>query len=122
MSLEENINQIIKNLDENRLIDTNKISDGSHTFEELYDHRAKLFSVICSMNKQISWKSKFHDDGTMYEGYFIVGMNTEEGQVSYHYGLCYWDLFDVVELERAPKYDGHDSKDAILRILSLRRK
>lgn len=74
------------------------------------------------MNRSISWKSKFHDDGTMYEGYFIVGIQTGEGQATYHYGLELWDLFDVPELERAPKYDGHNSLQAIQRIYSLGRK
>ena len=119
MTIEEHLNHIITNLDDKGEIDTNKISDGSHTFEELYDHRAKLFSVICNLHKEISWKSRLHDDGTMYEGYFIVGIETEEGQATYHYGLELWDLFDVEELPRAPKYDGHHSNQAIERITSL---
>ncbi len=119
MTVEDHLNHIIKNLDEKGSIDTNKISDGCHTFGELYDHRAKLFSVICNLNKEISWKSKLHDDGTMYEGYFIVGIETEEGQATYHYGLELWDLFDVAELPMAPKYDGHNSEQAIERIVSL---
>lgn len=122
MTLEDQLNEKIKKLDSEKMIDTNKISDGYHTFDELYEHRAKLFSVICNMNKNISWKSKLHDDGTMVEGYFIVGINTSEGQATYHYGLCYWDLFNVEELEKAPKYDGHTSSDAIERILTLSRK
>lgn len=122
MTIEEHLNNIIKHLDNEHLINTNAISDGAHTFEELYDHRAKLFSVICNMNKDICWKSKFHDDGTMYDGYFIVGINTQLGQATYHYGLCYWDLFDIVELEKAPQYDGHTSSDAIKRILTLSKK
>ncbi len=119
MKIEEHLNQIMHGLDEKKLIDTNLLSDGVHTFGELYDHRAKLFSVICNLFHDISWKSKFHDDGSMFEGYFIVGIDTPKGQATYHYGLCYWDLFDVVELERAPKYDGHTSNQAIERIQSL---
>ncbi len=113
------INSIIKTFEEQGELDTNLISDGCHSFGELYTHRAMLFSVICHLNRSISWKSKFHDDGTMYEGYFIVGINTEEGQATYHYGVELWDLFDVLELERAPKYDGHNSTQAIQRIYSL---
>ncbi len=119
MTVEDHLNNIIKNLDKKGFIDTNKISDGGHTFDELYNHRAKLFSVICNLHKEISWKSRLHDDGTMFEGYFIVGIETEEGQATYHYGLELWDLFDVVELPRAPKYDGHNSEQAIERIQSL---
>lgn len=119
MKLEKIINRIIYRFSQKGLLDTNNISDGCHTFDELYEHRAKLFSVICNMNKEIAWKSKLHDDGTMFDGYFIVGIETEEGQATYHYGLCYWDLFEVVELERAPKYDGYTSKEAIKRIETL---
>lgn len=119
MELEKELNQMIEKLAQQSLIDTNKISDGYHTFDELYEHRAKLFSIICNMNKDISWKSRLHDDGTMIEGMFIVGINTELGHATYHYGLRYWDLFDVKELEKAPKYDGHNSSQAIERILSL---
>lgn len=90
-----------------------------YTFDELYQHRAKLFSVICNTNKKIAWKSKLHDDETMLDGYFIVGIETEKGQATYHYGLCYWDLFEVMELEKAPKYDDHTSKEAIERIETL---
>ena len=119
MTVEEHLNNIINNLDKKGENDTNKISDGSHTFGELYDHRAKLFSVICNLHREISWKSRLHDDGTMYEGYFIVGIETREGQATYHYGLELWDFFDVKELPMAPKYDGHNSEQAIERIQSL---
>lgn len=95
-----------------------QISDGYHTFEELYYHRAILFSVICKQNKGIAWKSKLHDDGTMFDDYFIVGVTTKEGDYTYHYHLDYWSLFNVKELEKAPKWDGHKPKD-ITRLLTL---
>lgn len=88
-----------------------EISDGYHTFNELYYHRAVLFSVICNQNKDIAWKSKLHSDGTMYDGMFIVGITTPQGQYSYHYDLIVWSLFDVKELDKAPEYDGHLPKD-----------
>lgn len=57
-------------------LETGELSDGYHTFNELYYHRAVLFSVICNQNKDIAWKSKLHSDETMYDGMFIVGINT----------------------------------------------
>lgn len=92
-------------------INIGDLSDGYHTFNELYYHRAVLFSIICNQNKDISWKSKLHSDGTMYNGMFIVGINTPEGQYSYHYDLNLWSLFDVKELDKAPQYDGHLPED-----------
>lgn len=95
-------------------------SDGYHTFNELYHHRAVLFSIICNMLPEKAWKSKLHDTGDMYEGMFIVGIETEQGQATYHYDIePYWDMFKVKELEKAPKYDGHTPSDAIARIGSL---
>lgn len=93
-------------------------SDGYHTFDELYYHRMILFSVICNEFHMKAWKSWLHHDGTMYDDYFIVGINTPEGQYSYHYHREHWDKFHVAELHKAPEWDGHEPKD-ITRLLSL---
>lgn len=56
----------------------------------------------------------------MYNGMFIVGIETPEGQATYHYDIDpYWDLFRVKELEYVPKWDGHTPEQAIKRIHSL---
>lgn len=95
-------------------------SDGYHTFNELYHHRAVLFSVICNTFPEKAWKSKLHDTGDMYEGMFIVGIETEQGQATYHYDIePYWYMFKVKELDKAPKWDGHTPSDAIERIGNL---
>lgn len=97
-------------------------SDGYHTFNELYDHRAKLFSVIVRNYSDQCWKSRLHHDGTMYDGMFIVGVNTPEGQASYHYDIVpYWDMFECKEVERAPEWDGHTSQQAIERIVAMQK-
>ncbi|MNV41818.1 hypothetical protein D3C71_1334670 [compost metagenome] len=95
-----------------------QISDGYHTFDELYHHRMILFSVICNQNKKVAWKSKLHNDGTMYDNYFIVGITTKKGDYTYHYHLDNWHYFDVEEIELAPEYDGHKPED-ITRLLTL---
>ena len=96
------------------LTDMGEVSDGYHTFNELYDHRAILFSVICNQNSDIAWKSKLHEDGTMYDGMFIVGMNIPGNkQVSYHVENKYWDIFKIKELFHAPKYTGYTSSDVL---------
>lgn len=99
-----------------------QISDGYHTFDELYHHRALLFATIVNnpLFKDITWKAKQHHDGTMFDDMFIVGVETPTGQATYHYDLNpYWDLFKVKELERAPIFDGHTPAQAIERILTL---
>jgi len=100
---------------------TGDTSDGYHTFNELYDHRARLFSVIVRCFKDRAWKSKLHHDGTMYEEMFIVGIETPQGQATYHYDIDpYWSVFDCKMLARAPEWDGHTPEQAISRIASLR--
>ena len=96
---------------------TGDTSDGYHTFNELYHHRAVLFSVIVKAFPDKAWKSKQHNDGTMYDGMFIVGIDTPEGQATYHYDIDpYWDMFECQELVRAPEWDGHTPAQAIERI------
>lgn len=96
---------------------TGETSDGYHTFNELYHHRAVLFSVICNSQKSMAWKSRLHNDGTMYDGMFIVGINTPDGQATYHYDIDpYWEMFCVPELPQAPKWDGHTPAQAIERL------
>lgn len=99
---------------------TGETSDGYHTFDELYDHRARLFSVIVRDHRELAWKSMLHHDGTMYDGMFIVGIETPDGQATYHYDVDpYWDLFDCEVLDRAPEWDGHTPRQAIDRIAAL---
>lgn len=95
-------------------------SDGYHTFNELYHHRAVLFSVIVENFAARAWKSKLHADGTMYDGMFIVGIETPDGQATYHYDVePYWNLFRCKEVDRAPEWDGHTPDQAIERIGKL---
>ena len=98
---------------------TGQISDGYHTFDDLYEHRCILYSVICNQNKDKAWKSKLHSDGTMYDDMFIVGLETPAGMTSYHYSMKYWDLFKVKEISNAPEWDGYTPEDVLQRLQSL---
>lgn len=96
------------------------VSNGYHTFNELYHHRAILFATICNMHPYLCWKSTKHFEGDMFDGMFIVGINTPKGPATYHYDIDpYWDMFDVTVLDNAPKWDGHTPDDALDRIKSL---
>lgn len=99
-------------------VSVKKVSDGYHTFDELYYHRMILFSIVCNLHPHLAWKSKQHSDGTMFDGDFIVGIKTPQGHYTYHYNLKYWDMFNVLILDKAPEWDGHKPKD-IVRLLSL---
>lgn len=116
--LERMINEI-PSLDVAPVI-TGETSDGYHMFNELYHHRAVLFSVIVKAFPDRAWKSRKHHDGSMYDGMFIVGIETPDGQATYHYDIDpYWDMFKCKELEYAPEWDGHTPDEAIDRIGKL---
>lgn len=106
----EVLNRTIKEMESIGMI-TNDISDGSHTFSELYYDRMVLFSIICETYKDFAWKSLKHSDGIMYKDYFVVGIDTPKGQFSYHYHVDYWNYFSVKVLDFAPEWDGHTTKD-----------
>ena len=102
--------------------DGHNLADDYHTMSELYFHRMILFVTILRLAKEKGYKlykSKLHHDGTKIDGYFIVGIETPEGQYAYHYNLKYWEYFNFVnEWERAPKWDGSKAND-LHRLLSL---
>lgn len=105
----------------NKAKENGTLSDGYHTFNDLYYQRCVLFATICNLNKNIAWKSKRHSDGKKCfdsDNWFIVGIDTPEGSYTYHYEMKYWNLFDVQELELGKKWDGHTEKD-VTRLLSL---
>ena len=96
------------------------VSDGFHTFRQLYYQRMMLFATIVKQNKEKAWKSLRHEDGELCfgGGWFIVGIDTPEGSYAYHYEDNFYSLFDCIELERSKHWDGHTEKD-VTRLLSL---
>ena len=102
-----------------------ELSDGYHTFNDLYTHRRELFLALCrSLSATHTvWRSKFHHEThtEIYDGMFLIGINTEPSkQITYHFDLEYWDEADFAEtLERAPKWDGHTAEEVLARIRLL---
>lgn len=105
-----------------------EVSDGYHTMHELYQHRMALNVALFNTWQQAGneyhyphvMKSKLHNNGTMFEGYFIVVAYQGNWQISYHYDLKYWNEFTIPEVERIPfEYDGHTGQDVIERLLKL---
>lgn len=99
---------------------TGETSDGYHTFNELYEHRHALFSIV--VNVYDGWKSRKHSDGTEWEGWFIAGVQTPQGQATYHIPERLWEAYKCTELETAPEWDGHTSADVIDRLKTLQKK
>ena len=99
--------------------DVEKMSDGYHTFADLYEQRL-ILSAALAKNNPNAWKSKRHEDGSVPfgGGWFIMGFDTDEGCYTYHYELKDWDLFQCKELDKGKPWDGHTSKD-VRRLLSM---
>jgi len=98
------------------------ISDGHHTFDDLYREKVVLLALTCNSNSELAWKSKKHFDeknDPMFNGDFIVGLITPKGIANFHIKLPYWNMFDIEELVHAPKYDGHSWDDDMNYLFSL---
>lgn len=108
-----------------RPVDSSLVSDGYHTFAELYRYRM-LYNALW-LNALVAWsedgsgfdpfdthKSRLHHDGTMPFGddWFIVVVTLPTGQVSNHYQIEDWDKFQIPERERAAEWDGHTPEQA----------
>lgn len=103
-----------------------EISDGYHTFDELYEFRkqynAALFNEWGKHKMYDVHKSKRHPDGELCfgGGWFIVVANLPTGQITNHYKMEDWDLFKIEEAEKAKyMYDGHTPQDVLKRISAL---
>lgn len=96
------------------------VSDGFHTFRQLYYQRMLLFAELVKIFKDKAWKSHRHEDGELCfgGGWFVVGIDTPDGSYTYHYKNKYFDLFDCEVLDYAKHWDGHTEKD-VTRLLSL---
>lgn len=117
-----------------------ELSDGYHTFNELYEFRkiynAALFNEwaknplflhndvnkefpIVKYNVHKSWK---HNDGELCfgGGWFIVSAMLPTGQISNYYKAEDWDLFRVPEVEKALfPLNVHIVKDVLDRLKNL---
>lgn len=110
-----------------------EVSDGYHTFDELYEHRITLFITLCRYVKWMRdarvklprvWRSKVHYDDTRYKGWFILGIGEKKKeQITYHLPISKWKETDFLKytdtLKKAPKWDGHSSADVLERLKAL---
>ncbi|UOF77081.1 hypothetical protein [Caudoviricetes sp.] len=100
-------------------IKAGEISDGYHTFDELYEHRYYLWIALVKMlmtiNNATAYKFKH------YEGYFVLGIEIPIGgrikQISYHLPIKLWDLINIPE--KGWIFDGHTSNDVLKTLQEL---
>ena len=96
--------------------DRSQISDGYHTFEELYEHRNLLFLCLCrALSHRLDFYKAFDFET---DGWFIVYLVFSDGsQISYHLPERYWNLLiDVDIVIKDEMFDGHSSEDVINRL------
>lgn len=112
-----NVREISDNME-----DKGNISDGYHTFNELYEYRllynASMFNELAKQGLYDVHKSKRHSDGEecFGGGWFIVQAQLPTGQISNHYEMKDWDLFQIPEKEKANIWDGHTPQDVAKRL------
>jgi hypothetical protein len=97
-----------------------EVSDGYHTFDELYSHRNTLFIALMSLRPSKSWVSIVGDDGKGEPGWFYAGMELPEGPVSYHLPDNLWGIAlctGCKTLDKAPPWDGHTAEDVLGRLV-----
>ena len=101
-----------------------EFSDGYHTFNELYDYRkaynAAFFNELAKQGLYDVHKSRLHSDGKVPfddNNWFIVMAELPTGQISNHYEIKDWDLFDIPEKEKSNTWDGHTPQDVYKRLI-----
>lgn len=105
-----------------------KLTDGYHSFTELYEFRKIYNAALFNKFEQDSYdsydvhKSWRHNDGELCFGgdWFIVSAKLPSGLISNHYHKSDWDLFKIPIYEKALfKYDNHTSQDVLFRLKNL---
>lgn len=111
----------------NQVDNIGEISDGYHTFNELYEFRllyhASYANLVYFFEQQYGGKEKpvkswRHSDGELCfgGGWFIVTQQLPTGQITNHYAEKDWQLFQIPEVEKAPEWDGHTAQDVAKRL------
>lgn len=99
-------------------IEGDDISDGYHTFGELYDHRCALFVRLCLMQPaRCAWKR----DGDT-PGWIILYCELQsDGQISYHVPETFIPALDAggIREDAELEWDGHNSQDVLNRLKGI---
>ena len=115
------VNDLIKEFSDGGLLKTGEVSDGYHTFDELYEHRCLLFIHLCKALSGADngvWRSVKNSDGFLEKGWFIMGLGKREGeQITYHLPYKYWDHTTFAETLDKGLWDGHTPDGVVQRLI-----
>ena len=91
--------------------------------QELYNFRmlynALAFNALYKQDEIIVYKSKRHYNGELcFDGeYFVVIAILPTGQITNHYHIDYWDLFQIPsKMHVEHEFDGHTPETVIQRL------
>lgn len=136
----DNFNEIQSNIFSLPSDKIENLTDGYHTFKELYECRlmynAVLFNewanqllpaegygnALFNVNKYDVHKSWRHNNGEecFGGGWFVVCAMLPTGQITQHYKAEYWNLFKIPETPFAKfEYDEHTTEDTLKRLNQL---
>ena len=103
--------------------DVSQLSDGYHTFSELYEHRHALCLALMRAMPQHCWFSLRHADGERCFGgtdWFIFGAELPGvGSVTYHLPAELYPIAQATGATDLPKgrpWDGHTAADVVSRL------
>jgi hypothetical protein len=107
--------------------DVSQVSDGYHTFADLYEHRHALCLAFMKAMPQRWWFSKRHSDGELCFGdgeWFIVGAELpgmgKHGSITYHLPIRLWNVAKETgasELVKGRPWDGHTADEVVSRLV-----
>lgn len=97
-------------------IENGDLSDGYHTFDELYDHRCLLWINLCLTRKESCYVVEDH-----FDGWDLLVMLTKGGQMSYHVPIKWRELYEMINTRpvEAHCFDGHTPTDVVDRLQLL---
>ena len=129
--MESEIKEEVKNISINEMIQilksTNKdfnagnISDGHHSFDELYEHRNVLYITVCKLLAK-------HTDITVWktipkDGWFLLILRPYGTQISYHLPESKYEECPFPKIGEGTNYkytwDSHTHKDALERLKTI---
>lgn len=98
--------------------DMGNVSDGYHTFNELYEHRHALFLLLMKRYYLGRVCPTWIDVDPNTPGWFLAGIDSIDGQIAYHLPerlLPVARQYAMADYRRTP-YDGYTSADVLARL------
>ncbi len=96
-----------------------EISDGYHTFDELYDHRCLLYLTWLVQEQRLGSERRVYFVRNHYPNWDLLVAYINDEQVSYHIRIYYRDIlekhFKEVD-EKEHEFDGYTPEDVADRL------